>query len=99
MDSQALESLTDGDARLDRPHLTGMTSCKNLSSQPKILQMKLLESPAGVGKRNQLKWLPDTHIQQDGDPSAHRVGLIEMRFKQDFFFLQVAALCKFESES
>lgn len=56
------------------------------SSQPKIVQMKLLESPAGVGKQNQLKWLPDTHIQQDGDPSAHRVGLIERRIKEDFFF-------------
>lgn len=57
------------------------------SSQPKTLQMKLLESPAGVGKQNQLKWLPDTHIQQDGDLCAHRVGLIERKFKQEGFFL------------
>lgn len=70
MDKQVSEPQTDG---RDGTILTsqGWQVIKaQASRQTGILQMKLLPLPECVWKWNQLKWLPDTHVQQDGYPTS-----------------------------
>lgn len=103
MDSQALEPLTDGGGRLDRPHLTGMTSCKNPVKQS---AKNPADEAAGItsrclGSRTSWSGCQTPTFSRMGIPLLMAWAWLKWDSNRTFFLfsLQVAALCKFESES